>query len=102
MEQDRKGAEGKLQQLVGNGILGCCKVALPHLVCQGGVLEYKLALSAMELVFQNVAGQLCSSCRAGIFGSPCSILPFLVPGIMLGRESWLCFPCPLHSRVQGI
>lgn len=38
VEWDRKGTEGKLQQLVGNGVLGCCKVALPHPVCRGGVL----------------------------------------------------------------
>lgn len=38
VEQDRKGAEGKLQQLVGNGILGCCKAALPQPVCRSGVL----------------------------------------------------------------
>lgn len=55
-----------------------------------GVQWYKLALSAMELVFQDVAGQLCSSWRAGIFGIPCSIaLPFPVPGIMLGSETCL-------------
>lgn len=27
-----------MHQPVGNGLLGCCKVALPHPVCRGGVL----------------------------------------------------------------
>lgn len=64
-----------------------------RVVFWGAVLQ--AALSAMELVFQDIAGQLCSSCRAGIFDSPYSILPFPVPGVMLGSETWLCLPCPL-------
>lgn len=69
--------------------------------CFGAQWWYKLALSAMELVFQDVVGQLYSGCRAGNFGSPCSILPFPVPGVMLGSETWLYIPCPLHFHVQG-
>lgn len=69
----------------------------PALRSSGSVPLY----SAMELVFQDV-GQLHSSCRASIFGTPCSILPFPVPGIVLGSETWLYLPCPLHSHVQGV
>lgn len=37
VELDWKGAEGRLQQLEGNGVLGCCSMAVPHPVFRGGV-----------------------------------------------------------------
>lgn len=91
--RDRKGAEGKLQQLVGNGILGCCKVALLHPVCRGGVLGCSGA-SLLCLPWRwcfrmlqggSVPSQVQSWHFWALQSSPCSTLPSPVSGIMLGQ-----------------
>lgn len=83
---------GEVTAAVGNGILGCCKVALPYPDCWGGVLGCSgtswLCLP-WNWCFRMLGSSIAASCRAGIFGSPCSILPFPVPGIVLGSETWL-------------
>lgn len=84
MEKDQKRAEGKLQQLVGNGILGCCNVALPYPVCWGGVLGCSGGTSWLCLLwswhFRMLLGSSIMAAELAFLAAPALYCLFLCQG----------------------